>query len=85
MRLDERGFGRIDDPLSENENAFPIDDHGIFVYVPLGWRTDSRPATAEDLSRLYVEDALQELHARYASLPVPDRILDLVGRSRPQA
>ena len=72
---------RIDSEV-DNENAWPLDDQGIFVYVPLAWRTDRRPRTAESLARLYVEDALQELHAQYAALPVPDRILDLVGRRR---
>jgi hypothetical protein len=98
MRPDESGLGRADeawtaswtgpaagtgvDPAIDNENGWPLDDQGIFVYVPLAWRTDRRPRTAESLARLHVEDALQELHARYAALPVPDRILDLVGRGR---
>ena len=98
MPLDEPGLSRADqiwttpwngladgtevDPAIENENGWPLDDQGIFVYVPLAWRTDRRPRTAESLARLHVEDALQELHARYAALPVPERLLDLVGRGR---
>ena len=78
---DQADGGRVDSGI-DNENAWPLDDQGIFVYVPLAWRTDRRPRTAESLARLYVEDALQELHARYAALPVPDQILDLVGRRR---
>lgn len=81
LGCDQADGGR-DASETDNENAWPLDDQGIFVYVPLAWRTDRRPRTAESLARLHVEDALQELHARYAALPVPDRILDLVGRGR---
>lgn len=79
------GLCRADDPLQQHENGWPLDDCGVFVYVPIGWRTDQAPDDGAALSRLYVENALQELHALYATLPVPDRILDLVRRGSCQA
>jgi hypothetical protein len=85
MAFRDSGLCRDDDPLCQNENAWPLDDHGLFVYVPLGWRTEQRPGDGDSLSRLYVENALQELHALYATLPVPDRLLDLVRRGGCQA
>ncbi len=60
------------------EDAWSHDSLGDFIYVPLTWRIGQRHLDTMPGATGDIEDALQELHASFLDLPIPERLLDSV-------
>jgi hypothetical protein len=67
--------------ISQDDEAWPQDEVGAFIYVPLAWRTGQHPLEAQTGAKGEIEEALKDLHASYVDLPIPDHLLDLVRQA----
>ncbi len=63
------------------DEAWPQDEVGAFIYVPLARRTEQQPFQAHTGVEGEIEEALKDLHASYVGLPIPDHLLDLVRQA----
>ncbi len=64
----------------QDDDFWDEDGLGSFIYVPRAWRVGRHRYDAKSQARAKLEDALQELHASYVHLPLPDRLVDVVRR-----
>jgi hypothetical protein len=71
---------QLPDDRQGNE-AWPQDEVGAFIYVPLAWRTGTHQFQAHTRLGGEIEEALKDLHASYIDLPIPDHLLDLVRQA----
>ena len=63
---------------NQGDEAWPQDEVGAFIYVPLAWRTGQHPFEAQTGAGGEIGEALRDLHTSYPDLPIPDRLLDIV-------